>query len=487
MRAIKRVAVIGAGPAGAIAVDALASEEAFDVIRVFERRERAGGCWVQDPEDVVQQLPDFKALANRTADRPLDIPDGLPKYAPKSKQYRFTETTVYPLLETNIVADVMEYSQEPIPEVKSELSIQRHGLDTPFRHHTTILKYIEGLLNRKGYQDFVEYNTTVEKVEKIKDTEIWRLTLRKDEPGKKEDYWWTEDFDAVVVASGHYIVPYIPEIQGLEEFARAYPGSVEHSKSYRGPEKYRGKKVVVVGASISGPDITVDLVGTAQTPVNAVVRGRYHPYFGETAFEHPDIKRWKPIKYIESSNGKRTVYLEDGSSITNVDHIILATGYSWTMPFLPQVSIVNNRLPGLYLHVFKQDDPTLTFVGAIAAGFTFKVYEWQAVLAARFLAGRIKLPDIKEQQKWEADRVAYKGDGVPFTALYPDFEEYFETVRKLAGEPSATQPGRRLPRFRKEWLDVFNAGHQKRIKMWDTANKAAREKKAREGLTKTKL
>lgn len=45
MGAIKRVAVIGAGPAGAIAIDALAKEKAFDVIRVFERREASGGCW----------------------------------------------------------------------------------------------------------------------------------------------------------------------------------------------------------------------------------------------------------------------------------------------------------------------------------------------------------------------------------------------------------------------------------------------------------
>lgn len=42
---IKRVAVIGAGPSGAITIDALAQEKAFDIIRVFERRERAGGCW----------------------------------------------------------------------------------------------------------------------------------------------------------------------------------------------------------------------------------------------------------------------------------------------------------------------------------------------------------------------------------------------------------------------------------------------------------
>ena len=42
---IKSVAVIGAGPAGCIAVDALAQEGVFDVIRVFERKDRVGGTW----------------------------------------------------------------------------------------------------------------------------------------------------------------------------------------------------------------------------------------------------------------------------------------------------------------------------------------------------------------------------------------------------------------------------------------------------------
>lgn len=42
---IKRVAVIGAGASGAIALDALLREQHFDVVRVFERREKAGGVW----------------------------------------------------------------------------------------------------------------------------------------------------------------------------------------------------------------------------------------------------------------------------------------------------------------------------------------------------------------------------------------------------------------------------------------------------------
>lgn len=42
---IKRVAVIGAGASGTIALDALLREQHFDVVRVFERRDRAGGVW----------------------------------------------------------------------------------------------------------------------------------------------------------------------------------------------------------------------------------------------------------------------------------------------------------------------------------------------------------------------------------------------------------------------------------------------------------
>lgn len=135
----------------------------------------------------------------------------------------------------------MEFSQERIPDVKSQASIHLHGPDTPFRHHTVIRGYIEGLLDRNGYQDLVKYNTTVERAEKLKSSNEWRLTLRKSGPSGEFDYWWTEHFDAVVVANGHYTVPYLPHIDGLAEFAQRYPGSVEHTKGFKGVEKYRGK------------------------------------------------------------------------------------------------------------------------------------------------------------------------------------------------------------------------------------------------------
>jgi cation diffusion facilitator CzcD-associated flavoprotein CzcO len=45
VRSCSRVAVIGAGPAAAIATDALIKEQAFDTIRVFERKGTVGGTW----------------------------------------------------------------------------------------------------------------------------------------------------------------------------------------------------------------------------------------------------------------------------------------------------------------------------------------------------------------------------------------------------------------------------------------------------------
>ena len=180
-------------------------------------------------------------MSARTAGGPIEIPDHLPRYVPPSSQQRFADTGVYPALETNVEAGAMEYSQEAIPTVRSEWSIALHGPDTPFRHHTVIRQYVEDLLNRHGYQDLVEYCTTVERAVRDPQSAKWVLTLRRAGRTGHFDYWWTEEFDALVVASGHYSVPYVPDIKGLKEFAEAYPGSVQHTKAFRHPEHYKGK------------------------------------------------------------------------------------------------------------------------------------------------------------------------------------------------------------------------------------------------------
>jgi hypothetical protein len=228
---------------------------------------------------------------------------------------------------------------------------------------------------------------------------------------------------------------------------------------------------VTVGASVSAADITIDLVDTAENPVHAIIVGRsFNQYFGDDAFKHPLVAAHPSIERIEG----RTIHLIDGSTISDVDHIIFGTGYSWTLPFLPQVPVRNNRVPDLYQHVVWRHDPTLLFIGAVGAGLTFKVFEWHAVLAARLLAGRATLPPVEEQEAWEKDRISKLGDGPGFMNIHPNFEAYFETVRGLAGE-GAPGVGRQLPPFKQEWFEAFMNGHERRKAMWRRLNAGGAE------------
>lgn len=244
------------------------------------------------------------------------------------------------------------------------------------------------------------------------------------------------------------------------------------------------QRVVVVGVSVSAADIAFDLASTAtaKLPVHAITIGHTaNLYFGDGAFNHPDIRRHPSITHV---NG-RTVYLQDGSSIADVDHIIFGTGYTWTLPFLPHVPTRNNRVPDLYQHVVWQHDPTLLFVGAVNAGLTFKIFEWQAVYAARLLAGRGTLPPVEEMRRWEHNRIKVRGDGPKFALVFPDFEDYFETVRSLAGE-GEQGIGKKLPKFKKEWVRAFMEGHELRKQMWERINAEARRGFAKVDVTAPK-
>lgn len=390
-------------------------------------------------------------------DPPIKPPASIPTYAPANRQERYHHTATYSYLETNINAHVMEFSQEPVPDIVTDLSVSKYGRTTPFRHHRVIQQYIEGLAKREGYEDHIEYNVTVERAEKV--GKEWVLTLRR--AGTRLDYWWQERFDAIVTCVGHYNVPIVPEVPGLVDIEYAHPGIVEHTKYYRGRDNYRGLNVLVVGGSVSAMDTAIDLVDCAKSVTSVVRSNKPHVYFSNVVFSHPRISRRPAIDHIDPNN--RAVYFKDGSVVTGIDRIILGTGYSYSFPFLEGLRIKDNRVNGLYLHVFSMDDPTLSFVGAIAAGLTFKAFEWQAVLAARLYAGRAQLPPVEEQRRWEIDRIKERGNGAKFTLLYPHFAEYFNLVRDIAGNEG---PGRKLPPFDPNWAKDFMDGHKLRINLW---------------------
>lgn len=85
----------------------------------------------------------------------------------------------------------------------------------------------------------------MERVEKLPSATQWTLTLRQmvQVPGGKlRVNWWTEEFDAVVVAQdGKSDAPWVPPIPGLDEWAHAFPDQIYHGREYRRPEHVAGK------------------------------------------------------------------------------------------------------------------------------------------------------------------------------------------------------------------------------------------------------
>ncbi|KAJ6021514.1 dimethylaniline monooxygenase [Penicillium herquei] len=461
----KRVAVIGAGPAGAIATDALFKEEAFDVIRVFERQTSIGGTWIFEPERK-SKIPSLGALQEKNADRPVPIPQDLPCFTPASEDInshtkRFSDTGTHEHLHSNLPPDIMCFSQEPIPAVVSKHSLSFYGPTAPFRHRNVMQKWVGDIFERGEYLNLVELGTTVELAERLENE--WVLTLRKFVPEKNSNYWWSERFDSLVVATGHYYLPYIPKVPGMREYDARFPGCIWHSKHYSSLGSFKNKRVVVVGGSISAFDALHDIRKVANTPVISALR-RPSPIFGPTPFSHPDIDNRSEISCFNAETGK--INFADGSSVDNIDMVIFATGYDFSFPFLPKLQGVHKRIPGLYAHVFKIDDPTLAFIGMVAGGFGIRIFEWQAVAAARVLSGHSKLPSREEMQQWEDDRLKERGEGGPFWTLMPDFERYFHELKSIAGNPGPGTAGRSLLEFDPKWEDTFWNFVRYRTEIW---------------------
>ncbi|KAI1391001.1 FAD/NAD(P)-binding domain-containing protein [Hypoxylon trugodes] len=484
----RRVAVIGAGPSGAIATDALVKEQAFDTIRVFDRRAGIGGTWIYTPH-LPTAIPSLEDVIAGKADVAVPLPPQLPTVTPVSEeinghQRRFSDTALHENLHSNITPSIMSYTQEPFPNKLSPRTLAEHGPGAPFRHHTVIREWIEGIFSRGGHEKLLELNTTVERAEKIGSE--WVLTLRKESSGR--NYWWRETFDALVVATGHYNVPWFPNIPGLLEYDEKFPGRIQHSKHFRNSSKFKGKRIVVVGGSISAHEVVHEVLDVAQTPVYASLRGGPIPAFGWEPFLHPDIAIKKEIKKFDADTGR--IHFADGSFLDDVDYIFFGTGYTFSVPFITQVQdrIRNayRRLPGVYQHTFNIEDPTLTFVGMLGGGFTFRVYEWQAVAVARHLAGRAakSLPSVPEQLEWERARVAEKGGGKDYYSIAPDYAAFFEFLQAIAGEPAPGTTGRVLPPFDPKWLELWTGMVANKIEGFQRKRKRAEEAR---GAVKAKL
>ena len=337
----------------------------------------------------------------------------------RRKQATFI-SPMYDRLETNIPHTLMAYSDDP--------SIANNQL---FPSREAVLRYLETY--GEDVRHLVQFETQVISVHRSADIkDAWHLTVRDLSSNRTS----SKTYDAVVVASGHYSIPHIPDIKGIKQWNEAYPGRISHSKFYRRPDDFAGKKTVVVGNSASGLDISSQISPICASPL-LVAQRSVSPLAPPSQGQGTDAKKIMPeiVEFLSSSlsTGQRAVRFADGHVEEDIDSILFCTGYYHSYPFLsslqPPLITSGDRVNHLYQHVFYIPDPTLAFVGIPSKILPFRTYEGQAAVVARIWCGRLRLPSKDRMDEWEKTRIAQKGNGKKFHELLtPEDMDYHNAM-----------------------------------------------------------
>ncbi|NWV68795.1 FMO5 monooxygenase, partial [Malurus elegans] len=396
----RKVAIIGAGASGLCALKCCLDEGLEPTC--FERSKDIGGLWrfEENPED--------------------------------------GRASIYRSVIINTSKEMMCFSDYPIPE------------DFPnYMHNSKIMEYFRMYAQHFDLLRHIRFRTSVCRVSKCPNfasSGQWEVVTESE--GKQE----AAVFDAVLVCSGHHTDAHLPlsSFPGLEKFEGWYL----HSRDYKNPQSFLGKRVVVVGIGNSGIDIAVELSNIAKQVFLSTKRGSWvlhrvadngYPFdfthisrfkqllqnllppnvinfflerklnarFDHTLYglkpkhrvfdQHPTINDDLPNRIISGrvrvkpnirEFTETSAIFEDGTR-ENIDAVVFATGYSFSFPFLEScVKVVENQI-SLYKFVFPPDleKPTLAFIGLIQPlGAIMPISELQCRWATRVFKGNGKAP-----------------------------------------------------------------------------------------------
>ncbi|CAG8287018.1 unnamed protein product [Penicillium salamii] len=419
---VDRVAVIGAGPCGLGISKYLLAEQKFNNVTIFEQRDRPGGVW------------------NYTGDEGINnaaLPRPKPSQEPQQAVNGTFSSPVYDALETNIPNSMMQFIDLPFPAGTS--LFPTHEVVKNYLHH-----YAEELAPYIRLQSLILSVVLSQKYPKPEWTVTWR--------DLKSEKVLVERFDAVIVANGHHNDPYIPEIPGIAEWSQKYSGSIIHSSSYRRPEAFADKKVIVVGHSASGIDIASQIGHVSKRPLLISERTATTLSSKQAAV----AKSLPEISFLSAEDGR--VVFANGQEEKEVDHIVFCTGYHFSIPFLSdlQPSIVTDgvRPHHLYQHVFYSKEPSLALIGFPQRIVPFPISQAQGAWVARVFSGRVALPYELEMERWIAEWTASRGEGRGFNTLaFPLDADYINHLHGLSSDAA-----------RKEGLE--NGGQGKRSPFW---------------------
>ncbi|THK36524.1 NAD(P)/FAD-dependent oxidoreductase [Ensifer sp. MPMI2T] len=354
-----RVAVIGAGPSG------------LAQLRAFQSAAQKGA---RIPEIVCfEKQSDWGGLWNYTWRTGLDE-YGEPVHG-----------SMYRYLWSNGPKECLEFA---------DYSFEEH-FGKPIASYpprAVLWDYIKGRVEKANVRQWVRFNTPVRMVQFDGAREKFTVTAHD----RVEDRMYDEEFDFVVVATGHFSTPNVPFFEGV----RSFNGRVLHAHDFRDALEFKGKDILLVGRSYSAEDIGSQCWKYGAKSVTTSYRSK------PMGFKWPENFEERPL-LVRLEN--RTAHFADGSS-KEVDALILCTGYQHHFPFLPDELRLKtaNRLwaDSLYKGVIFDRNRQLFYIGMQDQFYTFNMFDVQAWWARDVMMGRIELPPEDELKanfdKWRA-------------------------------------------------------------------------------------
>lgn len=161
-----------------------------------------------------------------------------------------------------------------------------------------------------------------------------------------------------------------------------------------------------------------------------------------------------------------TVTLVDGQVLTDIDHVVIATGYLCSYPFLSEYhrdtvppekadeeALVTDgtQMHNLHKDIFYIPDPTLAFIGVPYYTATFSLFEFQAIAVAAVFSGKAILPDEAERRAEYNKRVEEKGFGRTFHSLRGQDVEYANELLAWINPGIVAAGGKPVEGHTKEW------------------------------------
>ena len=172
-----------------------------------------------------------------------------------------------------------------------------------------LFDYIAGRVEKADVRKYIRFNTNVRDVRHDPVSAKFTVTARDG----VSDSETIEEYDHVIVASGHFSMPNVPHYEGFENFN----GRILHAHDFRDAREFAGQDILILGTSYSAEDIGSQCWKYGCKSVTVAHRT------APIGYEWPD--NWQEVPALVKVE-KGIAHFKDGQS-KKIDTIILCTGY----------------------------------------------------------------------------------------------------------------------------------------------------------------